>query len=121
MKKNDDQNYEHRLRELGERLHMELQHQVETIAEEANPVGVDSSVPTHPADNNAELLDASIAVGESQTQLLQQVHDALERIRTKTFGQCVNCGEAIATDRLDALPYAALCIDCARSSERLGE
>jgi DnaK suppressor protein len=29
-----------------------------------------------------------------------------------TYGVCENCGKLIVKARLDALPYARLCIDC---------
>lgn len=38
---------------------------------------------------------------------------ALARIATGDYGLCVSCGGTIASDRLDALPTASLCIDCA--------
>ena len=38
---------------------------------------------------------------------------ALERIEDGTYGECANCGNAIADGRLEARPEAALCIDCA--------
>ena len=47
----------------------------------------------------------------SQAQL-ELVEAALERLDAGTFGRCVRCGEPIAPARLDALPWAANCIDC---------
>ena len=113
------QQYEKRLRELGERLRSELQHQLEAIAEEANPTGDDSSIPSHPADNSADMLDAEIAVGESQMQLLEQVRAAMARIGDGTFGKCVKCRRAIKIERLDAIPDIALCFECAEQEERV--
>jgi len=42
------------------------------------------------------------------------VDEALARFEAGTFGLCVRCGRPIAIDRLDALPWAARCIDCQR-------
>ena len=53
----------------------------------------------------------------AETQLAL-VDDALARFDNGTFGRCVRCGEAIAPDRLDALPWAARCIDCQRLAAR---
>ncbi|MEF2976016.1 TraR/DksA family transcriptional regulator [Subtercola sp. YIM 133946] len=39
---------------------------------------------------------------------------ALQRVDDGTYGQCVRCGRPIGFGRLDALPWAELCIECAR-------
>ena len=41
------------------------------------------------------------------------VRRALQRIEDGTYGECANCGNAIADGRLEARPEAALCIECA--------
>ena len=50
--------------------------------------------------------------------MLAAIDAALERIQEGTFGKCVNCGKEIAEERLTALPWATLCIDCRRLEER---
>jgi RNA polymerase-binding transcription factor len=45
---------------------------------------------------------------------LTEVNKALRRIDEGTYGICSNCGNAIMTERLEALPYAELCIECQR-------
>ena len=37
----------------------------------------------------------------------------LDRIDQGTYGHCANCGKDIEEKRLEAVPYAAVCIDCA--------
>lgn len=51
----------------------------------------------------------------AETQLVL-VDEALGRFTSGTFGRCVRCGQAIARGRLEALPWAARCIDCQRLS-----
>lgn len=46
---------------------------------------------------------------------IASVKRALARIEDGTYGECVRCGEDIASARLEARPEAALCIDCARA------
>ena len=46
---------------------------------------------------------------------------ALMRIDAGTYGTCASCGKEIASERLEAYPWAALCIDCARQAERRDE
>ena len=49
--------------------------------------------------------------------LLTQIDDALRRIDNGTYGTCESCGQAIEKARLDALPYATLCMECKRRAE----
>jgi DnaK suppressor protein len=45
---------------------------------------------------------------------LAEINRALKRINEGTYGICENCGNAILVERLEALPYAELCIECQR-------
>jgi DnaK suppressor protein len=51
-------------------------------------------------------------------QVMAQIDAALERIEAGTFGTCTSCGKPIAEERLEARPWASLCIDCQRLAER---
>jgi len=53
----------------------------------------------------------------SQAQL-ELVETALARLGAGTFGRCLRCGEPIAPARLEALPWAANCIDCQAAIDR---
>ena len=44
---------------------------------------------------------------------IEDVKKALERLDNGNYGECTACGEAISPQRLDALPSATLCINCA--------
>ena len=55
-----------------------------------------------------------LALREAAERRVREVDAALARIDAGTFGRCTACGEPIAEARLDALPWAALCIDCQR-------
>ena len=48
---------------------------------------------------------------------LERVNRALERLNAGEYGTCVECGEPIGDARLEALPYATLCIQCAEEAE----
>jgi RNA polymerase-binding transcription factor DksA len=45
-------------------------------------------------------------------QTVQSIEDALRRLRTGTYGRCVDCEEPIAPARLRALPFAQTCVGC---------
>ena len=40
------------------------------------------------------------------------------RITEGPYGVCQSCGTSIAEERLEAIPYARLCIECKRREER---
>lgn len=49
----------------------------------------------------------------AETQLAL-VDEALARLDEGTYGRCLDCGKPIPPERLEALPWAARCIDCQR-------
>jgi DnaK suppressor protein len=61
-----------------------------------------------------------LALRDRNEHHLADVEAALVRLDDGTFGVCVRCGRPIAPERLDALPWAANCIDCQRIVGRGG-
>jgi len=59
-----------------------------------------------------------LALRDRNQQHLAQVEAALARLDAGTFGTCTRCGRPIASERLEAIPWAALCIDCQRQGGR---
>ena len=55
---------------------------------------------------------------ENAEHLLADIDSALKRIEDSTYGTCTNCGRQISEERLEARPWATLCIDCQRERER---
>jgi len=45
------------------------------------------------------------------SQTLTQVRDALQRIKDGTYGQCIVDGREIEAARLEAIPWAAYCLE----------
>ena len=45
---------------------------------------------------------------------LSEVDAAVDRVDAGTYGACERCGQEIGAARLEALPAARMCIDCAR-------
>ncbi len=72
------------------------------------------------ADTATETVDRVIdyTLEEHDERLLAAIDEALERIDAGTYGICDNCGAQIAPDRLEAMPWTTLCIDCKRKEER---
>ncbi|MEA2519875.1 MAG: hypothetical protein QOF49_1955 [Chloroflexota bacterium] len=61
-----------------------------------------------------------LALRDRNDRHLAEVESALARLDDGTYGGCTRCGRPIAPDRLDALPWAAHCIDCQRIVGRGG-
>jgi DnaK suppressor protein len=59
-----------------------------------------------------------LALRERSERALADVDGALARLDAGTYGSCTSCGRPIAAERLEALPWAPLCIDCQRTAGR---
>lgn len=51
-------------------------------------------------------------MSKNNQQKIQAIEAALRRIVENNFGVCVTCGDKIAKERLDAVPWATKCIKC---------
>jgi DnaK suppressor protein len=65
--------------------------------------------------------EISSHLAETESRELAAVEAALERIREGSYGKCDGCGGKIPKARIEALPYATLCISCQREMEETGE
>jgi DnaK suppressor protein len=61
-----------------------------------------------------------LALRDRNEQQLAAVDAALARLDDGTYGLCARCGRPIAPERLDALPWAAHCIECQKIVGRGG-
>ena len=55
---------------------------------------------------------------ENSEHVLAAIDAALARIDGGTYGTCESCGGSIDPERLEAIPYATLCIECKRKTDR---
>jgi DnaK suppressor protein len=62
--------------------------------------------------------DRESAVETSLRELLEEVERALQRLHDGVYGICERCRRPIALQRLQAIPYATLCIECKGHEER---
>jgi RNA polymerase-binding protein DksA len=88
-----------------------------TLAEDA---GEETAYDNHLADTATETYDRELdyTLEENSEHVLAEIDGALKRIEEGTYGTCTNCDRPIAVERLEALPWATLCIDCQRDRER---
>ena len=89
-----------------------------------NPGSIEDETEDETTDHIAETATATLdreidyTLEENSENVLSSIDGALERIQEGTYGACINCGQAIAEDRLAAIPWATHCIDCKRLEER---
>ncbi len=79
-----------------------------------------SSYSFHMADQGTDNFDREFALNlaSSEQDTLYEIDEALARIEMNTFGICEMCGCAIEKTRLQAMPYAKMCIKCKAQSEK---
>ncbi len=80
----------------------------------------DETQDQHLGDTATAMFDRSMdyTLEDNSEHVLASIDAALQRIEDGTFGTCTNCGKPIAAERLEARPWADLCIDCARLRSR---
>jgi DnaK suppressor protein len=59
-----------------------------------------------------------LSVGDEERRVLKQIEIALQRIKDGNYGKCEVCKSEIAVKRLEAIPFAQLCINCKEKEER---
>jgi DnaK suppressor protein len=74
----------------------------------------------HLADNATEtyMRELDEGIEENAARVLVEIDAALGRIDDGTYGTCAVCGRPIEPGRLEAVPYASLCIEDKRAQER---
>ena len=80
----------------------------------------DDSYDNHLADVATVTFDREMdyTLEDNSESVLSAIEAALTRIQEGAYGTCTNCGKPIPVERLEALPWAELCIDCKRAAER---
>ena len=86
----------------------------EGIAIEKSPDALDEV-------QNAAERELAIRNLDRESNLLRNVRAALHRIDEGTFGVCAHCEEDISLKRLNAVPWAAYCIQCQEIADRSQE
>jgi RNA polymerase-binding protein DksA len=91
----------------------------ETAGSLSEESGEETAYDNHLADTATETYDRELdyTLEENSGHVLAEIDAALKRIEAGTYGICTNCGKEIPVDRLEALPWATLCIDCQRGLE----
>ena len=98
-----------------------LREQQETLRREMDELGADPEADEVAFDADAGFSDRShsteergsvIATARALRANLREVERALQKLDDGGYGTCERCGREIGAERLDAIPWAPLCIDC---------
>jgi len=122
MKKAELKIYKDRLLLLRARLRGDVSQMADSALKqsrtEAN--GDLSSMPIHMADLGTDNFEQefTLSLMESDAGTLEKIEAALERIEEGAYGQCEEGGAKIPKTRLNALPYATMCVKCASEYEQ---
>jgi DnaK suppressor protein len=65
--------------------------------------------------HSTEERSREISVSRALRSNLRLVDRAIAKIDAGTYGTCERCGNPIAPERLEAIPWALLCIDCKKA------
>jgi RNA polymerase-binding transcription factor DksA len=84
---------------------------------ELNTSAGDQHLADHASDTLEREMDQTLE--ENAEHILIEIDNALASIDAGTYGTCTVCGDPIPEERLDALPYATLCLDDKRKQERM--
>ncbi len=71
-------------------------------------------VGNHIADDATDVMEQerNLALIGNLEERLRDIDHALGRLDSGEYGNCERCGRPIGAERLDALPFVHLCIDC---------
>ena len=101
--------YETLQAQLEERL-ASLQQRLASIKKDVTQSHSGDSAEQAQERENDEVVDA---IGNETAQSIRVIQAALDRIADGTYGICADCGEHIAQARLEAIPEATRCVNCA--------
>ncbi len=118
----DFKEFEQRLLDERQKILKEMGHLESTVLK-VNPrdsAGDLSGYSFHMADVGTDAMEREKAFlfASNEGQLLQEIDHALRKVYGGEFGACENCGRPITRARLEAMPYARLCMACKEAEER---
>ena len=81
---------------------------------------VDAMDPKDLADVASDDIDRKMieAIGAQELKRLRMIESALARIQQGKYGICIKCSKKIPFERLEAIPYALMCIECKTAEEK---
>ncbi|HMT45429.1 MAG TPA: TraR/DksA family transcriptional regulator [Chakrabartia sp.] len=101
----------------NEEIRAKLTARLDELAKRADSLEAELSRPLE-ADSEEQAIsreneETMEALEDAALQEIEQIRGALTRLDNGHYGACAKCGEDIAPARLDAMPTATRCINCA--------
>jgi RNA polymerase-binding protein DksA len=122
LKEKDLQEFRDMLSALRRRLSNNVNSMQNDAPKESGRNGAElSDMPMeHLADRASDnfVKDMMIGLLQNSEAEIVDIDIALEKIDNSTYGQCENCEGTIDIERLKALPFARLCIQCKQEEEQ---
>ena len=129
MKRQELDEYQVLLESLRARLRGDMsQLTSDALGSDREDGSTESKSPTHMAELGSEAFEQDFALSlvENEQVILDEIAEALDRVKTGTYGLCLTCLEAgksaaqaaIPKARLRVIPFARNCIECERKRER---
>jgi RNA polymerase-binding protein DksA len=121
LTKKDLKHFEDKLLEERRKLLSQLGYLEKTMNQTQKDAGGDlSSYSFHMADMGTDAMEREKAFlfASAEGRLLYNVDEALRRLYRSEYGTCQECGKEIGKARLDAIPFAGLCVSCQEKLEK---
>lgn len=74
----------------------------------------------HMADAGTDNFDREFALSlvSSEQEAIYEIEEALKRLEGSTYGLCEMCEKPVRKERLEAVPFARLCVHCQSNVEK---
>ena len=114
-----DKNFIERMKQSLSELKSEIIDNLVASNEDFKEI-VEGMDPKDLADIASDDIDRKMieALGSQELKRLKLIDSALTRIEQGKYGLCMKCSKKIPQDRLEAIPYALMCIECKTADER---
>ena len=89
-----------------------LQAEADSLTEDREPGDVQFDEESGEGDTLAVERERDLALSAQARAAIEMIDVAVAKIEAGTYGLCDKCGKQIPEERLEALPYAALCVTC---------
>jgi len=89
-----------------------LREEAESLINEAEPGDVQFDEESGEGGTATVDRERDLALSAQALNAVEEINYALRKIEIGKYGVCEGCGQLIVKDRLEALPYARLCVAC---------
>lgn len=110
------------IEQMKDELYRQKEEIVKSLMSESDDFNaiVKAKQPKDLADIAADDIDRNTleTLSANDVRRLRLIDSALSRIENERYGLCMRCNKKIPKERLEAIPYALMCIECKSTDER---